>query len=116
MERFQQKTTGGEKKSESVDDGDTAMTPAGTADGNGQIALPFAAVLGEEKIEKTLEPLQKLAAGRLGQDILAHGGIETGAGAQFGEEVRIGQETDIDHQIGGRGKAVTKTEGLQMDL
>src|ERR1700721_4627821 len=76
------------------------MLATGAAKGHGQVALPFLNVVRKQKEQELGDPVQKL--GRLGKfaDVFRYLGMSAGQVSKFGHEMRIGQEPDVEHQVG----------------
>src|SRR5215207_6699810 len=90
----------GEVAADAVGDGDRAVAAAGAADGDRQVALALGDVGGDKELEQRQEPAVELA--RLGPllDVLAHLGVHPGLRPQVVDVVRVGQEADVEGEVG----------------
>ena len=92
-------------------DGHRAVLAAGAADGDGQVALPLGPVAGEEEAGQVLGLLEEALGVRLPEDEVADPGLGARERLQLGDEVGVGQEADVEHQVGVGRDAVAEAEG-----
>src|SRR5713101_2111914 len=83
-----------------------AVLAAGTAEGDGQITLALVNVMGQKIDQKIRNALDEFACLREGADVFCDFGIASGEGAEFGNEMGVGQEADIENQVGIVGHSV----------
>ena len=84
---------------------DGAVFAAGATESNRQIAFAFANVMRNEVGKKALNAAEKLPGLRERTDVLLDFGILAGIAAKAGNEMGIGQETDVEDEIGVRRDA-----------
>lgn len=91
---------------------DGAVFPAGAAEGDGQIAFAFADVMRDQIHEEAFDAAEKFAGLGERADVLFDFGVFSSEAAQAGDEMGIGEEADVEDQVGVRGDAVlvTKTD------
>src|SRR5215207_7063664 len=103
----------GEVAADAVGDGDRAVAAAGAADGDRQVALALGDVGGDEELEQRQQPAVELTGLGSLLDVLAHLGVHAGFRAQVIDVVRVGQETDVEGEVGIAWRPVLEPEGQQ---
>ncbi len=88
-----------EMLSNRIRDENRAVAPAGATNGNGDVGLPFLLVLRNEEVEEALQSAEELAGLRLVVHELDDSRILSCQGLQVRYEVRIRQETNVEHEI-----------------
>src|SRR5659263_665686 len=87
------------------------MPAAGAADSQREVRLPFLSIEGKEEKQQirqtTKEPLCRAGP----QDIVLDYPVKTGKSLECRNEVRVGEEPDVDHHVGFDGYPVPVTEG-----
>src|SRR5690349_4940744 len=103
----------GEVAADAVGDGDRAVTAAGAADGDRQVALALGDVSGDEELEQRQQPAVELA--RLGPllDVVLDLLVEARFRPQLVDVVRVGQKADVQRQVGVARRAVLEAKGEQ---
>src|SRR3954451_6387501 len=94
-----------------VSDGDGPVPAAGAADGDRQVLLALGDVGGQQEVEQRHQAPVELAGLRTGLDVLADGLVETGQRPQIVDVVRIGQEADVEGEVGIERRTVLEAEG-----
>jgi len=89
---------------------DGAMLSARTAEGDRQVALALVDVMGKEVDEQVGDTRDEFAGLGKRSDVLGDTGMSTGEGPEFGDEVGIGQEADIEYEIGVLGHSLAEAE------
>ncbi len=98
---------------DAVGDGHRAMPAAGAADGDRQVALALGDVGGDEELEQRQQPAVELARLRARLDVGAHRLVEAGLRSQLVDVVGVGQEADVEGEVGVARRAVLEAEGEQ---
>ena len=98
---------------EFFDDIDGTVLPAGTADGDGNVAAAFFLQAREPVVHKVVDVVHHFLRQGLLVEIRLNGGIHAGVGAQLGIVIGIGQATHIEHEIGVVRHAVFEAERLE---
>ena len=88
-----------EMLSNRICDENRPVTSAGASNRNGDVGLPLFLVLRNEKVEKSLQSAQELAGFRLGVQELDNARILPCQDLQVRDEMRVRQETNIEHEI-----------------
>src|SRR5579885_1344502 len=91
-------------------DHDRAMLPAGATEADGEVALPFAHVVGQKIDQQLRDAVDKLLGLGEGADVPCDLGMAPGKGAEFWDEMRVGQETHVEYEVGILGHAVLNAE------
>src|SRR6185503_15392372 len=100
----------GQKPAELLRERDRAVAPAGAADRDGEIGLPFPLVAGQDELQEVLETAEHLLAFWMIQHEGPHVLVAAVERAQRFDEVRVGQEPDVEHQIGVERYTVLESE------
>src|SRR5580704_3267628 len=79
---------------------DGAVAAAGATEGDRQVALPFADIVGHQVDEQALDALEEFAGLRERTDVFANLRVLASETAQARHEMRIGQEAHVENQIG----------------
>ncbi len=87
-----------------------AVLAAGAAEGDGQVALAFVNVMRQKIDQQLRNPLDEFAGLREGADVFCDFGIASGERAEFRDEMRVGQEADVEHQVGILGHTVPESK------
>src|SRR5260370_36276017 len=77
-----------------------AVLAAGAAEGDGQVTLAFVNVMGQKVDQQVGNTLDEFAGLREGADVFRDFGIASSEGTEFGNEMRVGQEADVENQVG----------------
>jgi hypothetical protein len=90
------------------DGGDDHLTvlPTGATDSQGEMRLAFFPVVGQEKVHKPEQVVEKSLGFRMIQNILLDPGGFSGKWLQSLHKVRVRQEPHIQHHVGFRGNAL----------
>src|SRR5947209_9703961 len=88
---------------------------AGTAERDGQIALPFLDVMREQIYEELRDTLDELHRLREGADVACHLRMPSAELLELRDVVGIGQESDIEHEVAIGRHAVTEAEARDVD-
>src|SRR5947209_9239558 len=91
-------------------DHDRAMLSSGAAERNRQIAFAFANVVRQQVNQEIRNAVNEFGGLRKGTDVAGDAGIFAGKRAELGHEVRIGQEADIEDEVGVFRHAVFEAE------
>ena len=89
------------------------MAAAGAADRDREVALALRHVGGYEELEERHQAAVELAGLGLGLDVAADLLVEAGQGPQLVDVVRVGQEADVEGEVGVARRPVLEPEGLQ---
>src|SRR5260370_37698235 len=87
-----------------------AVLAAGTAEGDGQIALAFMDIVRQEVDEEIGDARNELAGLRERANIFRDAGIASRQGAKFRDKVRVRQEAHIEDQVGVLRNALAESE------
>src|SRR5688572_8063110 len=90
-----------------------AVPPAGTAKRKGKSAFTFALVERQGKFEQCVKPVEKSARVIVLQHILFDFAVGAGFVAQLVDEIRVGQKTHVEDDVGVVWNAELVTEGRQ---
>ena len=97
-------------------DGNRSMLPPGAAEGQRQIRLSFFPVLGNEELQQFLQKAQKIVSLAVGfyklQDCIVH----SSEVLELGYVVRVGQESDVEDEIGIAWEATSIAETHHRDV
>src|SRR5262249_37270390 len=96
-----------------LDEGNRSVTPAGAPDGHGQIRLALALIRREQEAEQILKSLEEVAAQVVRENELANPRVTAVERPEALYEVRVGQESHVEHQIGVDRDAVPEAERHQ---
>ena len=91
-------------------DHDGAMLSAGAAEGDRQVALPFVNVVRQQVDEQVGDARDELASLREGANVLGDARVASCKRTELGDEVRVGQKSDIEDEVGVLGNALTESE------
>src|SRR5659263_181883 len=87
------------------------MPAAGAADSQREVRLPFLSIEGKEEKQQIRQTTKK-PLGRAGpKDIALDSPVKAGKPLECRNEVRVGEEPDVDHHVGFDGDPVPVTEG-----
>ena len=89
---------------------DGAMLSAGTSEGDGQITLAFVNVVRKKDDEEVGNSGNELARLRKRADVARNFRIAARQWAEFGNEVGVGEKTNVENQIGILGHPLTEAE------
>ena len=103
----------GEVAADPVGDGDRAVAAAGAADRDRQVALALGDVGGDEELEQRQQAAVELAGLGPGLDVLADLLVQAGQRPQLVDVVRVGQEADVEGEVGVARRPVLEAEGEQ---
>src|SRR6266700_330744 len=87
------------------------MLSTRTTKADGQVALPLPHVMREQVDQQSGDAVNKLLRLRKRADVLGHLRMASGIRTKRGNEMRIGQKTHVEEQVGivGHSRLVTKT-------
>ena len=85
---------------------DASVLAAGTSDADGEVSFSFALISGDEEIDEGTCLGEKGFSIGIGEDVIGDGFVESGEFGEFGDEVRILEETDVEDEIGIEQNAV----------
>ena len=88
-----------------------AMATAGAAHGDDQLRPSLLPVLGQEEIQQWGETAEKFISLFRMKHIVPHRRVQPVEGLQLRDVVGVGQEADIQHQVGLRRQTVFEAEG-----
>ena len=83
---------------------------SGTAESNRQIAFAFVNVMRQKVDEQIRDALDELGGLRKRADVFCDPGMAARERAKFRHEMRVGQKTNIEDQVGIIGNAVLESE------
>ena len=89
---------------------DGAVLSAGATEGDGQITLAFVDVVRQQVNQQIGDAGDEFPGLRKRANVLGEARMTSGERPEFGDEMRVGQEADIEHQVGVFGNALTKSE------
>src|SRR2546430_7840774 len=104
-----------DERAQLLDEGDRAVPAPRAAHRDGQVRLALALVRGEHEAQEVLDVAQQLAAFRVLHHELADLVLAAVERAQVLDEVRVGQETDVEDEVGVERYAVLEAEGHERD-
>ena len=87
-----------------------AMLSARAAEGDRQVALPFVNVVRQQVDEQVGDARDELASLREGANVLGDVRVASCKRTELGDEVRVGQKSDVEDEVGVLGHALTKSE------
>src|SRR5437773_7234545 len=87
------------------------MPAAGTADSDGEVALPFPLVAREREGQELLDAADELDGLRVFEDELLHGRIGAGEVPELLHEEGVLEEANVQDQVGVDGDTVLEAEG-----
>src|SRR5438874_4466417 len=94
---------------------DGTMLAAGAAEGYRQIALSFANVMREKVGEQIGNALHELGGLGEGPNIAGHSGIAAGEILESRDVVRVGQKSNVEHQVAILRYAVAEAEAVDVN-
>ena len=86
------------------------MLPPGAAEADGQITLALVDVMGQQVNQQFGDALDELLRLRERPNVFGNARVTSGKWAEFGHEVWIGQEADVEDEVGVFGNSVTEAE------
>ena len=92
-----------------------AMLSTGAAESDRQIAFSLVNVVRQQIDEKIGDARDEFARLGKGPDVFGHARIAPRERAEFGNEMRVGQEANIENKIGIFGNALAKSEADARD-
>src|SRR5262245_14499392 len=101
---------------EALHERDGAVTPAGAAQGHGQVRLALPLVEREEEPEEILDLAEQRAAVLERHHELVHGRIAAVETLEAVDEVRVREEAHVEHEVGIVRRPVLEAEGHERDL
>src|SRR5581483_8512914 len=87
-----------------------AVLAAGATERDGQVALAFADVVRDQVDEQLRDARNELACLGKRADVFRHPLVPACESSELGDEVRIGQETDVKDQVSVLGHSLAKSE------
>ena len=87
-----------------------SVLAAGAAEGDGQVAFALFDVMREQVEHELGDTIEELSRLRESADVGGDFRIEAGLLAEFGDEVGVGQEANIENHIGVEGHAILEAE------
>ena len=96
-------------------DHDGSMTSSGAADGDRQIALALGDVVRNHEAHVRIQAIHELPGRRIAFEKIGDRLVAAGAAAQRGNEVRVRQAADVEHQIGVHRNPVLEPETEKRD-
>jgi len=109
------KTTPDQQAGQGLRHGHRPVTAAGASHGEMQALPAGCGILGQEELDKRQEPVKQIVGTAVLKDMSGGSRISTAAGPQVGNVVRIGQETDVEHQRRVGRRPVFEAEGGDQD-
>src|SRR5579859_3375976 len=76
-----------------------AMLSPSAAESNGEIALSFVDVVRNQIHQQAGDTRDELAGLRKGSNVFRHPGVATRQRAEFGNEMRVGKETNVEDEV-----------------
>src|SRR5689334_2289665 len=92
-----------------------AMLASGTAESDGQITLAFVDVMREEIDQQVGYAMNEFRRLRKRTNVFCDLGVASGEWPELGDEVRVGQKTNVEHQVSVIGHAVLESEAHERD-
>ena len=92
------------------------MTAAGAAYGNDQLRPSLLQILGQQKCQQRLQPLQKPPCRLRCEHIFPHRLVQPRQGLQLRHIVGVGEKPHIKYQIRLQRQAILKAEGHDADI
>ena len=94
---------------------DAAVLAARAADADGRVAAAFVQVALDDGLQECHRPIEKVLGPRLGQHIVTDRLVPPGQRLQLGHPEGIGEESQVEDEVGVQGDAVLETEGHDGD-
>ena len=92
-----------------------SVPATGAADADRQVGLALLLVGGQQVVEQRGEPVVEGVDAVRVLDVIDHGGVQAGQVPQLRLVVGIGQETDVEGQVGVARRAVLEAEGEERE-
>src|SRR5271167_4742472 len=86
------------------------MAATGAAERDGEIAFALGNIVRDQVQQQAFDAAEEFAGLREGADVARDAGIFAAEFPQVRDEMRIGQEADIENQVRIRGNAVAKAK------
>ena len=104
-----------ERGGQVLGDRDRAVAPAGAADRHHQVRLALGDVLREQELQQRDHVRVELLQAAVAADVVDDPLVEAGQRAQVGVVVRVGEEADVEREVGVARRAVLVAEGRERD-
>src|SRR4029079_11881164 len=104
-----------ERRRQVLGDRDRAVPAAGAADRDHEVRLPFGHVLREQVLEQRQHVVVELLQPAVATDVVDDPLVEPGERAQVRLVVRVGQEADVEREVGVARRTVLVAERRERD-